>query len=231
MSAGVNIEFTGDASGVQAAADDANTAVESVGSTTASTSSMGTSSLMGLTGQFSMMGITAVMAYDMTSAYGARYAMMQTQVQIAQENVTKALMSYGAGSIQVVQAQQQLTATQEEATYAQGEYNREMLMMGAMFVPQLMMAMPKLVTAIQMYTGVAREATVASNLLGASMLGLVGAGIGIVAMVALMSFAGSTTGPSSSNVNVYGDVNMQGGMANPYQFGTSVQSWTQSMRG
>jgi hypothetical protein len=230
MSAGVNIEFTGDASGVQAAADQASEAVDSVGSTTTATTMAGTNSLMGLTGSFTMMGITGVMAYDMVSSYGARYAMMQSRVQIAQENVTKALMEYGAGSIQVIQAQQQLSAVTDEAKYAQGEYNREMLMMGAMFVPQLMMAMPKLVTAIQMYTGVAREATVASNLLGASMLGLVGAGIGIVAMVALMSFAGSTTGPSSSSVNVYGDVNM-GGYANPYQFGTSVQSWTSSMRG
>jgi len=231
MSAGVTIEFQGDASGVQAAAADATAAVESVGTAASSSSAQATPMLMGMTGQFAMMGVSAVMAYDMSSAYGARYAMVQERVQIAQENVTKALMSYGAGSIQVIQAQQQLTSVQDEAKYAQGEYNREMLMMGAMIAPQMMMIMPKLVTAIQMYTGVAREATVASNLLGASMLGLVGAGIGIVAMVALMSFAGGTTGPSSNNVNVYGNVNMTGGVANPYQFGTSVQSWTQSMRG
>ncbi len=231
MSAGVTIDFQGDASGVQAAAADATAAVESVGAATQQSSAIGGNALLGLTGQFSMMGLTAVMAYDMTSAYGARYAMVQQRVQIAQENVTKALMSYGAGSIQVIQAQQQLTATQEEAKYAQGEYNREMLMMGAMIAPQMMMALPKVVIAIQEYTGAARAATIASNALSMSMVGLLGAGIGVVAMVALMSFAGGTTGPQSSNVNVYGNVNMTGGIANPYQFGTSVQSWTQSMRG
>ena len=229
MSAGVTIEFQGDASSVQAAADQASTAINGVGASASTTSNAATPMLMGMTGQFAMMGVTSVMAYEMASAYGARYAMMQERVQIAQENVTKALMSYGAGSIQVIQAQQQLVAVQQESKYAQGEYNREMLMMSAMIVPQMLMTFPKLITAVQMYTGVAKEATIASNLLGASMLGLVGAGIGIVAMVALMSYAGSTTGTSSS-VNVYGDVNMQG-YANPYQFGTSVQSWTQAMRG
>jgi hypothetical protein len=100
-----------------------------------------------------------------------------------------------------------------------------------MILPQMLGMVP---TLTKMFTDLSvseRVAAIAGIELSDSMLAILTLGVGAVALIGVMAAAGAgAVGGGTSNVNVYGDVNMQG-YANPYQFGTSVQSWTQSMRG
>ena len=213
MSAPLEITVTADTSDAQSNLNSLSNTVDGLG-TSASNASVATQTqTIGMSAGFTRMGISALAAFDMISAAGDRLASTQMQQTIAQERLTTAMQKYGAGSTEAIEAQQQLQIATDNVGRAQEQYNMRLVMAGATIIPSLMTTIPKLISMIQGYTTSTEAATTATLGLSAAQLGLITAGVGAIALIGILAGTGAFGGGGggSTNVNVYGDVNMPAG--------------------
>jgi len=211
VSAGVNIDITTqyDGAGAAAAQSDMGALSSSAADTGSAMSTMSASSATG----FARMGTTALASFDMIEAAGDRLSSVQVQQTIAQERLTTAVQTYGAGSTQAVEAQQQLQIATDNVGRAQEQYNMRIAMAAATIIPSMMTQIPKLIANLNGYSTAAAYAAEETTALSVAQMTLLGAGIGVIALLAMLGASGALGGggATNNNVNVYGDVMMPAG--------------------
>jgi len=145
----IPVTYTGDASSLQSASQQASDAVSSATGDINSSVGASTSAMAGMGGGAMRMGVTGMAAFMMIDAASERLQSTQMQQTMAQERLTEAVQKYGAGSVQAVLAQQQLQVATDNVGRATDQYYMRLAMAAATTIPQVLSMMTKLGTTTE----------------------------------------------------------------------------------
>lgn len=196
-----------------------------------------TRSTKGLSDALSVGGRTAASAFiiwDRLSIAQNAVENAQLRVAIAQDRLTAATEKYGSGSAQAIQAQRELTISANGLDIANQRMYVRMIFGTAVVLPETIAGIKKLIEITKLSTLFTNSEAVAQTNLGrARLFALAATGVGIPLAIAGLAagMALSSAGPpqQSTDVAIYGDVNLNG-VQNPQGFVSSLDQLSQQRR-
>ncbi len=204
--------------------------VESMQSTVSTAGDVSAVSLLSTGAHLSRLGVSALVVADRMSIAADAVQNAHIRQELAQERLTAAVQKYGAGSIEVTRAQQELQIATNGVTIANERYWIRVAFAVGSVLPSFISGIAKAVSSLRDMDIWNKITTISTDQLTTSQLALMAAtGIGLVAAIGIAAaIAGGAFnvggGSTSTNVNVYGDVNLPG-VQGPAAFASNLGSY------
>ena len=182
-----------------------------------------------------IMASRAFIAYDRFAIATEAVTNAQTRQMLAQDRLQSAIERYGVGSDQARRAQQELEISTSGVEIAQRRLHVRMIFGIGVMIPGMIRSLQGLITAAKGLDAANISNVLTTNALTASRLALIAVStLGVGLLVGGLALGGAFSMaqqlPQPPNVNVYGDVNLQGRGMGPAAFGQASADWARTTR-